>query len=148
MMNFHLFNFVRQQDLENIKGWLKENDFVTFELKDHIDDAVTFWEASRRVLPFDPSLGTIVNWDGFADSLFGGLDNLGNPRVSIIWHHAEKIAAQHLKDLIDIACTLQDVASQVVTPRSGIRTSVNLIIFLLGEGANFRPCTLSGSRRE
>jgi len=135
--DLRLFNFVNQQNRDDVKRWLEEANFVTFELPLNLDSGEAFWEATRNVLPFDPSLGTFVVWDGFADSLFGGLDELRDPRVAIIWDHVEQIVTEHLEDFVQIVSTLEQVALQVSTPTSGIDVPVQLVIFLLGEGPNF-----------
>jgi hypothetical protein len=48
----------------------------------------SFFEAVRA-LPADPAMGPFPNWDGFADSLFGGLVLLDHTSLAIVWRDAE-----------------------------------------------------------
>ena len=132
-------NFVSSNSIANVRQFLNQNGFSIFELDGHnVVDAQSFFPAAIRLFPQDPPLSGRVNWDAFLDSLWGGLDNLGEKRVAFIWTHAEKMLDHGLEDLFIAAECFQQLASDVATDKYGISQPLELLVFLVGEGRNFK----------
>ena len=140
MQRLRFLNCVNQSELFEVKSHLTQHGFSIFEVDGStITDARAFYETARTVLPADPPFGPMVSWDGFVDSFFGGLHELKEPKVAVVWTHVEMMLRGNLRDLMDITNCINDVAVQVISPRSGISVPVTLQLFLLGEGENFPP---------
>jgi hypothetical protein len=138
VQRLRFLNCFDQRDLFEIKSYLTQHGFFIFEIDGStITDATTFYDTARKVLPSDPPFGPIVSWDGFVDSFFGGLNELKEPKVAVIWTHVEKMLLGSLRDLLDITNCLNDVAVQVISPSTGVSVPVSLVLFLVGEGENF-----------
>src|SRR4051812_26900600 len=94
-------NCLHRNSLNDLKLSLSEKGFRIFELDgENIKDAESFFFESVKLLPQDPPLSGSVNWDAFLDSLWGGLDNLGEKRVSVIWTKAERMLERGLPDIL------------------------------------------------
>ncbi len=138
---FSVLSCVSAQSLDALETVLREMDYKIFEINgSRIEDAETFFLIATDVLPLDPplTLGGRVNWDALSDSMWGGLDRLGEPRVAIVWTRAERMLDHGLSDLLIASYCFRDVAISVHDPQTGISTIVDLLIFLVGEGNNFK----------
>jgi hypothetical protein len=138
---FPVLSCVNAQSLDALEEILREMDYKVYELDgSRIEDAQTFFQIATDVLPLDPPLtqGGQVNWDALSDSMWGGLDRLGEPRVAIVWTRAERMLDHGLPDLLVASTCFQDVAVSVHSPQDGISTIVDLLVFLVGEGDNFK----------
>jgi hypothetical protein len=137
--NFRLFNFINQGSLDTLRRLLKEQGFTTFEIPgEKIEDDQTFFTEGARVLPQDPPLYGSVNWDAFKDSIWGGLAELGEARVAFIWTDVQRMLEHGLEALLEANVCFADIAWEVATKKYGIPQPVNLLIFLVGEGDNFK----------
>ena len=135
-----IVNLVNQESLEFLKRFLSQNSFRIFELDEHdIKDAQSFFIRSVSLFPQDPPLSGRVNWDAFLDSLRGGLDQLGEKRVAFVWTDAEKMLEHGLADLLIAVGCFEQLAADVATSEDGISKAVELLVFLVGKGDNFRP---------
>jgi hypothetical protein len=132
-------NFVSSKSLANVRQFLNRNGFHIFELNgQNVADAQSFFSTVISSFPQDPPLSGRVNWDAFLDSLWGGLDSLGEKRVAFIWINVEKMLDHGLADLFIAAECFQQLASDVATDKYGISQPVELFVFLVGEGGNFK----------
>ncbi len=137
-------NFVSSKSLANVRQFLKQYGFCVFELiGESIEDAQSFFAKAHNLFPQDPPLGSRVNWDAFLDSLRGGLANLEEKRVAFIWTNAEKMLGHGIADLFIAAECFQQLASDVATTEYGLSEPIELLIFLIGEGDNFKAFGLS-----
>lgn len=100
------------------------------------DSREAFFQESRA-LPSDPAMGPIPNWDGFADSLSGGLIDFDKPRIAIVWHDANLLKAADPPSFISaIDVFEQVVANQWLEQKRG-HTRNRVLFFVLGSGPLF-----------
>ena len=96
----------------------------------------SFFQVSR-VLPSDPLIGPHPNWDGFADSLSGGLIDFANPLVAIVWHDAHLLKkADPPSFILAIEVFEQVAANQWLEQKRG-HTKNRVLFFVLGNGPLF-----------
>src|SRR6266404_6912964 len=139
LTKFRVINCVSQEALARLRSFLNDNGFSIFELDGtKIDDAPSFFIESAKKLPQDPSLSGNVNWDAFIDSIWGGLAELGKERVAFIWTNDQRMLEHGLKDLLTANGCLEHIASTMNTTKYGISRPVKLLVFLVGEGNNFK----------
>lgn len=133
-----IISYVDFRSFDSLNQSLDQNGFRIFQLQG-VKDAPSLFAEIKRKLPLDPGLSGKIHWDAFADSLTGGLFELGNKRVAILWlgtnHMAERVPTDFQ---IAVSCFAQ-VAKNVANPTSGEVDRVLLLLFLIGEGVSFRP---------
>ncbi len=143
---FSVLSCVSAQSLDALETVLREMDYKVFEIDgSRIEDAQTFFQIAKNILPLDPPTSGRVNWDALSDSVGGGLDLLGEPRVAFVWTRVERMLDHGLSDLLMASYCFRDVAISVHDPQTGISTIVDLLIFLVGEGNNFMALETFGS---
>jgi hypothetical protein len=139
LKNLPTINFVRQESLEILRDSLGKKGFRVFQMDGtDVKDARSFFKKIVNVFPQDPPLSGKCNWDAFTDSLWGGLDELAQERVAFIWTRVEKMFEFGIPDLFTAIECFKDVASSVSNPEYGISKPVELYIFLVGNGQNFK----------
>jgi len=125
--------------LPKLRQMLDSEGFHVVQLDgEYISDACTFYEQATRILPLDPPIVGAVNWDAFVDSVWGGLDDLGEQKVAVVWTRAENMLRGGLQDLLEIVLSFQHLASLISTREYGIQHPVRLLVLLVGKGDNFR----------
>ncbi len=143
--NLRTINCVNFQSVSKVKSFLSQRGFYIFELDgEHVKDAQSFFREAVNLFPQDPQLSGSVNWDAFLDSLWGGLDKLGKGRVAFIWTKVEKMLVHGLPDLLVAVECFSQLASDVNNTETGITCRVELLVFLIGEGDNFKPFYIEG----
>lgn len=70
----------------------------------------SFFEAVRLQFPLDPPIQSSRSWDSLSDSLWGGLNNLTNNRILIIWPDSSSLAQECPEDFEMALNILEDVA--------------------------------------
>ena len=134
---FPVLSWINISALIDLRSTLQRESYELLEIDDgNIEDADSFFQAIRDTLPLDPPLSGVVNWDAFCDSVWGGLYELGEPRVAIMWTRVERMFAHGLPDLLAVVNCFRDVAIGVNNPNYG--PIIELHVFLLGEGDNFK----------
>jgi hypothetical protein len=75
----------------------------------------SFFEAVRATLPLDPPLVGSRSWDALSDSLWSGLNAIGEKRIVIVWPNSTTMRRSAADDydlawniLADVAATLAD----------------------------------------
>lgn len=101
-------------------------------------DKTTFWAAVRQALPSDPAFGSKPSWDGFADSLFGGIDRLASTKIAIVWMVAHRMARASPDEFSMAVDCFTSVASQLADLGTGVSCQNELIVVLLGEIATIQ----------
>lgn len=135
-----VINCVNSSSLQSLDRFLRESGFTVFELNGkQVEDAQSFFAESIKILPQDPQLNGNINWDAFTDSLWGGLANLGQDRVAIIWTNADRMLEHGLQDLLVASGCFEHIASTMATTKYGLARPVQLLVVLVGEGNNFKP---------
>jgi Barstar (barnase inhibitor) len=131
---------ISSRSLDALRARLHEEGFKVYELDGRsIEDGDSFFAAIQDSLPFDPPISGRVHWDALSDSLWGGLAELAAPRVAILWTGVERMLDHGLCDLLSAVDCLRDVAESVANAAHGIPQTVDLFVFLVGEGKSFRP---------
>ncbi len=137
--NLPAINFISNESLKMLRASLQKKGFNIFELDgDNVKDAKSFFKKIVNVFPQDPPLSGKCNWDAFTDSLWGGLDELAQERVAFIWTKVEEMFEYGIPDLFIALDCLKELASSVSNPGYGISKPVQLLIFLVGKGKNFK----------
>ncbi len=138
MDHLPLLSCISMDDAGRLKAFLRDQRFRLVELDgSSVDDAESFFKKVKSLLPLDPPISGAVNWDALSDSLWGGLDELREARVALLWLHAEKMLHHGLCDLLSAVDCLQSVARSFNDNAGSNR--IELLIFLLGTGPNFSP---------
>ncbi|MGH3901191.1 MAG: hypothetical protein ACRDTA_23665 [Pseudonocardiaceae bacterium] len=78
------------------------------------------------------------NWDALADYLWNGRYDLGHEQVALVWTDADQIVHGDLQDFLDGLRVLTGVADSVRQGASGSSPPITLLIFLVGDGPEFR----------
>lgn len=93
-----------------------------------------FFDAIRRTFPLDPPLVSNRSWDALADSLFGGLCDVGAHSVRVVWPDAHDWSPEAGRDL-DIALEiLDDMARTLAEPEYTDGRPVTVQVFVVGAG--------------
>jgi hypothetical protein len=94
----------------------------------------SFFAAAARTLPADPPMGPFPNWDGFADSLSGGIIGRGQAPLALLWRDARRMRDADPQ----LFATAIDVFRQVLRvlndERRAGRSSARLRLYLFGLG--------------
>lgn len=137
--NLPTINFVRRESLEILRASLKKKGFRIFQMDgDNVKDAKSFFKKIVNVFPQDPPLSGKCNWDAFTDSLWGGLDEIAQERVAFIWTRVEEMFEYGIPDLFTALDCFKELGSSVSNQDYGISKPVQLLIFLVGNGKNFK----------
>jgi hypothetical protein len=102
-------------DPEQVAKQLRGEGWVVFVLPSDISDKAALFEAMRTILPMDPPLVGSRSWDALSDSLWGGIDQLGEERVAIIWPKAQ---LKPVSDLDTALAVLEGVALSLSDPKA------------------------------
>jgi hypothetical protein len=138
-MKFQTINCIKHESLNQLKTDLHQKNYRLFELNgEEIHDTGSLFQQIAASFPQDPPLSGNCNWDALTDSLFGGLDQLGEARVAFIWTHSDNMLHSGLDDLLTAVICFDQVASLVATTEASLSEPVNLLVFLIGKGANFK----------
>ena len=141
-VKLRVVNWVSQSSLKSSRRFLEQNGFRVFELDgQNVRDAQSFFDESLKLFPFDPPLSGRLHWDAFQDSLWGGLADLGERHVAIVWTKAERMFESGLPDLFIVVDIIQNIASEIGTTEYGLSRPIDLVTFLVGEGDNFKTLT-------
>ena len=135
--SFSVVSCVNVQSLGELHSYLQQDAYRVFELNGKtVSNSESFFEEVKRVLPLDPPLSG--SWDAFADSLFGGIDDLACPRVAIIWDDSESMVMAALGDFLTAIDCLFQVARDVATKEFGVSVPTKLLVFLVGSGESYK----------
>jgi Barstar (barnase inhibitor) len=102
----------------------------TFKLPSDIADAKSFFQAVRSTLPLDPPIESNGNWDALADSMWTGLDGLGDARILVVW---PKSSVMHDRDPegFKIACeVLQELCASLADPSATVGSTKDVLVVL------------------
>lgn len=89
------------------------------------------FHAMRNTLPLNPPLlGTSINWDGFADSLWEGIYELDASSVVIIWRDATSFKAHNVRAYQLMVSTLDHVAELLADPVATVGTPKVVRVFV------------------
>jgi len=134
---FSILNLANEDSINMLLTDLSKQGYKIIEIdgKD-IFDSKAFFNKVKDILPFDPPISGKVNWDAFSDSLWEGLCNMGNRKVSIVWTKVDNMLKYGLLDLMKSVQCLTDVATSLYNDTDEVER-VSLILFLIGKGSNF-----------
>jgi hypothetical protein len=134
---------VQTQSSQTLIQSLKQDGYKIFELNGKtIKDSGSFFEEAIRKLPLDPVLASgNVNWDAFSDSLWSGLDELESARMAILWTDCSGMLEWNLCEFLTAVDSFKQVSMSLYDAESGASVRITLLLFLMGDGANFRPFT-------
>jgi Barstar (barnase inhibitor) len=94
-------------------------------------DMAALFQAAREMLPLDPPLGIYRDvWDALADSLFGGVDSLEEPRVVLVWPDADEMRRGHPADATEAEGVFESVAANLSEPRFTANRPTALRVYL------------------
>jgi hypothetical protein len=72
---------------------LRSGGVRIFELPDGIDSKASFFDAVCAVLPLNPPLMRMRDsWDALSDSVWGGLADVDESRLAIVWADCARLA--------------------------------------------------------
>ena len=81
--------FVPAERIDGVDDDLRQNGWTIMRVEGRlVEDKVSFIRRFAEVVELDPPLIRHNNWDGFADSLSGGLFSHCSDRVALIWRDA------------------------------------------------------------
>jgi hypothetical protein len=101
-----------------------------------VDSRNSFFEKARA-LPADPPMGPYPNWDGFSDSLSGGLIDFDKPLVAIVWRDAHLLRDAEPESFTEALDVFEQVvANQWLAQKRG-HTRNRVRFFILGSGPSF-----------
>ena len=82
-------------------------------------------------------MGAHPNWDGFADSLSGGLIDFGKPLIAIVWHDAHLLKRADPPSFILVVDVFEQVAAIQWLEQKRGHTKNRVMFFVLGDGPLF-----------
>ncbi len=136
--DLELINCVAHSDLDALDATLAEWNFRTLYLRgENITGKETFLARAETDLPTPIGLRP-HNWDAFSDCLLGGLRELTEDRVAIVWTDAHLMPSNDLQDFLIAMRIFTDVARVANTGGAGLSHEVMLHLFLVGRGSSFR----------
>jgi hypothetical protein len=133
-----IFKCYSTRTLDTLRASLLDHGFNSYQLDGSaIADEATFLQEFVRNVPYEVyapgDVGLTVNWDAFADCLWGGLKGRPEERVAILWLAAERLLERNLSLLLEAVETISFEAHKLLGPEH----PVLLRVFLIGEGENF-----------
>jgi hypothetical protein len=146
MNKLSIINFANEESLAILREFLQQHDFQIFEIDGAtVKDGESFIAQAMRKLPQDPPQGPEwlpvgePHWDAFVDSFIGGLAHLESEWVAVVWTSVENMLDYGLSDLIIATSCFEQVIHTVAQAKYGFPQRMNLFVFLVGKGANFKP---------
>jgi hypothetical protein len=135
---FALVNCIAQVDLAHLQELLHRRGFLIINLNGKlVRDKATLLAQAEADLP--PVAGMRPgNWDALADYLWNGLHDLDHDQVALLWTDADQIVHGDLQDFLDGLRVFTSVADSVRDGAAGSPRSTTLLIFLVGDGPEFR----------
>ena len=92
---------------------IEDEGYRVFHLPEGIVSRDAFFDAVRGLLPLAPPLASNYSWDALSDSLWGGLDELGDESMAIVWHGAEQLEQASSRDFEIARSILADVSDSL-----------------------------------
>lgn len=118
------------RDHAELLAQLAGYEWYVYPIPEGIVDRATFMRIVSDVLPLCPTLIGGLNWDAWSDSIWGGLDQLGAPKVAVVFPDLRKFRRQQ-PDNYEIAMgVLQDLVSGLENPCLTRGRPVQLAVFL------------------
>lgn len=134
-----LTNCVNQANFDKLMSDLHEHGYRIVVLNGAtVQDKLSFLRQAGTDLPQPAELIAKDNWDAFSDSLWCGLYEFPDTKVAIVWTHAQNMVNGNLEDFLVAVSSLADVGIEVANTEHGFPHPMSLVIFLVGEGVNFR----------
>lgn len=135
---FRLLNTLAQADLPRLLARLDAQGCRVLTVQGgHAVDKASFLHRVAVDVP-GPEGMLPDSWDAFADYLWNSLYDGGSDLVALVWTGAQAMAHNDLGDLLDAVRVMTDVARQVLTTSAGFPRETTLLLFLVGEGPEFR----------
>jgi hypothetical protein len=100
-------------DVAGLRSELEASGWRVFVLPGGITGRVSFFQAIRNTIPLNPPLVGDSVWDALSDSLFGGLLDLGDESLAIIWSDSTVMAGQAPAEFEFARSVLTQVAEQL-----------------------------------
>lgn len=139
-VEFSVINCIHQDSFAVLVERLYLEHWRIFELEgETVKDKSSFLKKAGEQLPHEPGLIASSSWDAFNDTLFSGLVDLHENRIAILWTGAHRMLEGGLPDLLMAVDCFKQMASDFITMKIGSPTPVQLAVFLVGEGDNFKP---------
>lgn len=91
---------------------LEQHGFKIFSIGT-VDDAEAFFDQVKDAFPLDPAISGKVNWDAFADSLWGGLDACDESKIALVIGDATEFSETNDRGFNMAINCLADAASEV-----------------------------------
>ena len=137
-------SYIAASSVQHLSRLLKEHGFYAIELDgDNIIDSESYFRSIIVTLfPFDPPLiYSEVNWDAYLDSLRGGIHVIAEKEthVAIVWKNAEKMMEYDPSGFQSVLECFERVISDIGTEAFGLKTPMELRIFMTGNGPKFTP---------
>jgi Barstar (barnase inhibitor) len=125
------FHVVARSELTVAVEELRSSGARIFELPDGIASAASFFDAVCAVLPMNPPLmRASESWDALSDSVWGGLGDLDESRLVIVWADSEPLARSD-PDAFGIAVDiLASLPADLANPEfnAGISKEVTVLV--------------------
>lgn len=138
-MNPNKVVLISDQRAKELEKQLRESGWHTFVL-DGPESRDSFFERARD-LPSDPPMGRSPNWDGFADSLSGGLIEFREPLIAIVWRDAHSLQKSDPASFTVALNVLNHVAADQWIEQKRGHTRNRVLFFILGSGPLFESET-------
>lgn len=90
-----------------------------------------------RALPADPPLSSAPSWDGFNDSVSGGLVAFEKPLVAIVWRDADRLKAVDPPSFILAIDVFEQIANTQWLEQKRGNTGCRVLFIILGSGPIF-----------
>ena len=121
--------WIDEQSAEQLLRRLKDDGWEIAPL-DGGTSSDTFF-AAARALPADPPMGPYPNWDGFADSLSGGIVVLDQVSLAIVWRDAGLMREADPQVLATAVDVFRQVVGNVRDERRAGRSSARVRVYVL-----------------
>lgn len=126
-------------DIDDYESVLKQIQKMQYKIYyidgTNISTMEDFFNLIKNVLPSDPPATGVVNFDGFTDSLWGGVHDLPDDRVAIAWKNPEALMGHHrFEEFLDC---IKIVTNELVSEECHIIKPTILRTFLFGKGERF-----------
>ncbi len=126
---FSLINCFASTALDHVTAALSDQGFAVVRFDgDGVTDKASFLERADRDLPRPADLHP-HNWDALNDTLWNGLDDLGQPAIAIVWTDAQQMVAGDLQDFLTAVDIMAGVARSV---------DASVLLVFIGDGPAFR----------
>lgn len=111
---------------------LKWSGWVVFRLPKGITSRERFFNGVRDRIPLDPPLESNRSWDALEDSMRGGLSELPDTLIAVVWPEAQIMSRADSKSYAIAADVFRSVSDSLADEKATVGKPKQLLVLQVG----------------